>query len=323
MLDSHPHLRSHLDVFSELVRRDEGGLIADIGCGTGYVTRHLHDSGADAFGIDLSPAMVEIARRDHPALRFEVGTMTDLGLPTESLGGIVAFWSTIHVPDHAMPGVVEEFHRALRPGGHVLIGFHVGDGTQHSSSGYAGRPISLHTHLRRAATMSAWLRDAGFRIESESVFRPDDDLPGAIITARADRARDRVARMTDSARVTVVVDAANCVGSVPDGWWRDRAGATRRLRDAISPDALRQALDLDETPSVVLVVEGQARGVESTDVVRVVDAPGSGDDMIVEVAEQSTTQGEQTVVVTADRGLRARVTSLGARIVGPRVVRSS
>lgn len=127
--------------------------------------------------------------------------------------------------------------------------------------------------------------------------------------------------MTNSSHVTVVVDAANCVGSVPDGWWRDRLGATRRLRDSISPDALRQALDLDATPYVVLVVEGQARGVEPTDEVHVVEAPGSGDDTIVEVAEQSTAHGEETVVVTADRELRARVTSVGARPVGPRVVR--
>lgn len=129
--------------------------------------------------------------------------------------------------------------------------------------------------------------------------------------------------MSGSARVTVVVDAANCVGSVPDGWWRDRVAATRRLRDSISPDDLRRALDLDETPLVVLVVEGRARGVESSEAVRVVDAPGIGDDCIVEVAEQSTAQGEGVVVVTADRGLRSRVVSLGARVVGPRVVRSN
>ncbi|MCF8571536.1 hypothetical protein L5G32_14780 [Gordonia sp. HY002] len=128
--------------------------------------------------------------------------------------------------------------------------------------------------------------------------------------------------MTDSERVTVVVDAANCVGSVPDGWWRDRAGATRRLRESITPDELRRALQLDVTPPVVLVVEGRARGAESSETVRVVDAPGSGDDMIVDVVEQLAARGEAAVVVTADRGLRSRVVALGARTVGPRVVRS-
>lgn len=71
--------------------------------------------------------------------------------------------------------------------------------------------------------------------------------------------------------VTVLVDAANCVGSVPDGWWRDRVGATERLRDSIAPDDLRHALQLDATPEVVLVVEGRARGVESCDAVQVVE----------------------------------------------------
>ena len=129
--------------------------------------------------------------------------------------------------------------------------------------------------------------------------------------------------MTDPARVIVVVDAANCVGSVPDGWWRDRVGATRRLRDSISPGTLRRALDLSDTPLVVRVVEGRARGVESSEVVRVVDAPGSGDDTIVDLTEQFAGQGGDPVVVTADRGLRSRVTNLGARTLGPRVVRST
>lgn len=129
--------------------------------------------------------------------------------------------------------------------------------------------------------------------------------------------------MAYPARVTVVVDAANCVGSVPDGWWRDRVGATRRLRDSITPDALRRALELDEDPAVVLVVEGRARGVESTDTVRVVDAPGSGDDEIVRVVERLAADDGGVVVVTADRELRRRVADLGASVTGPTLVRST
>lgn len=65
----------------------DGGPVADVGCGPGYVTGHLHELGVDAFGIDLSPEMVAIARRDHPDLRLEVGTMTDLDLADESVAG--------------------------------------------------------------------------------------------------------------------------------------------------------------------------------------------------------------------------------------------
>ncbi|MFD4671805.1 NTP pyrophosphohydrolase [Lentzea sp. NPDC058450] len=104
----------------------------------------------------------------------------------------------------------------------------------------------------------------------------------------------------------LVVDAANVVGSVPDGWWRDRAGAAERLRDAL------QGRDEE----VVLVVEGKARNVSSIPDVRVVSAPGDGDDTIVEVVR---TEGadRQVTVVTADRELRARVVALGADVAGP------
>ena len=159
------------------------GLVADVGCGPGYVSGYLHDAGVEVFGIDLSPEMIAIARRDYPALRFEVGTMTDLDLADDSVVGIVAFWSVIHVPDHAIPGVFEEFRRVLRPQGLLLVGFHVGDETQHTSEGYTGRPISVDSHHRRPSTMMGWLRDAGFTIEADLVIGPDEDVPGAVIYA--------------------------------------------------------------------------------------------------------------------------------------------
>jgi hypothetical protein len=113
----------------------------------------------------------------------------------------------------------------------------------------------------------------------------------------------------------IVVDGANVVGSVPDGWWRDRAGAAARLRDALAaagPAALAGAPDDAE---LVLVVEGAARGVPAVPGVRVIAADRSGDDAIVELLEREATGDD--VVVTADRGLRERVTALGARVVGP------
>lgn len=113
----------------------------------------------------------------------------------------------------------------------------------------------------------------------------------------------------------LIVDAANVVGSVPDGWWRDRRGAAARLRDAIAPLAVTGLGDLAPPLEVVLVVEGRARGVPAVDGVTVVAAEGSGDDEIVRLVRAS--QGP-VVVVTADRGLRDRVRALGAGVVGPR-----
>jgi uncharacterized protein YaiI (UPF0178 family) len=118
----------------------------------------------------------------------------------------------------------------------------------------------------------------------------------------------------------LVVDSANVVGSVPDGWWRDRAGAAERLRDSLVAVAA-QGIDADGPMEVVLVVEGKASRVESVDHVRVVRAPGEGDDKIVEVVRDEGA-GRRCVVVTADRELRRRVTDLGAEVVGPRTVRS-
>lgn len=185
LLDESPFLRASLALFAELVRDAGGGPVVDVGCGPGYVTRHLHDLGVDAFGIDLSPEMIAIARRDYPDLRFEVGTMTDLDLAHHAVAGVLAFWSVIHVPDHAVPGVFGEFRRVLRPGGPLLVGFHVGDETSHTSEGYTGRPINVDTYRRRPDLVARWLREAGFTIDAELVLRPDDDVPGAIVFARS------------------------------------------------------------------------------------------------------------------------------------------
>jgi SAM-dependent methyltransferase len=186
LLGGSPYLRASLALFAELVHGAGGGPVADVGCGPGYVTGFLHDAGVDAFGIDLSSEMIAIARRDYPDRRFEVGTMTDLDLADDSVVGLVAFWSVIHVPDHAVPNVFEQFGRVLRPQGLLLAGFHVGDETLHTSEGYTGRPINVDSHRRPPSRITGWLRDAGFTIEAEMVLGPDEDVPGALVFARSD-----------------------------------------------------------------------------------------------------------------------------------------
>ncbi|MFE7134715.1 NTP pyrophosphohydrolase [Streptomyces sp. NPDC057638] len=121
----------------------------------------------------------------------------------------------------------------------------------------------------------------------------------------------------------LLVDGANTVGSVPDGWWRDRRAAAVRLRDTLvryATDGLTGPPTLPGPLEIVLVVEGAARGVDSVPGVRVVAAPGSGDDLIAELAASA---GDRVcVVVTADRELRRRVTAVGATTTGPRTVYS-
>ncbi|MGW0228271.1 NTP pyrophosphohydrolase [Actinopolymorpha singaporensis] len=119
----------------------------------------------------------------------------------------------------------------------------------------------------------------------------------------------------------VVVDAANVMGSVPDGWWRDRSGAAGRVRDALGDVAAAGLPGVVDPPvEVVLVTEGAARDVAGTPTVRVVPARGSGDDAIVDLVRSSEPDVRRVVVVTADRGLRTRVRALGAEVVGPRTV---
>jgi hypothetical protein len=117
----------------------------------------------------------------------------------------------------------------------------------------------------------------------------------------------------------LIVDAANVVGSVPDGWWRDRSAAAERLRDALVPVAADGLPGWPAPLEVVLVVEGAARDVTSVPGVRVVAAPRSGDDAVVELV-RSAGAARECAVVTADRGLRERVRAAGAVVLGPRSV---
>ncbi|HWH29343.1 MAG TPA: hypothetical protein VNU26_10335 [Mycobacteriales bacterium] len=114
----------------------------------------------------------------------------------------------------------------------------------------------------------------------------------------------------------LIVDAANVVGSRPDGWWRDRPGAAARLV------ARLRSSEIAGRHRVVVVLEGQARaGVAEgtvTDGVEVRHATGEGDDLVVELAAAFGAAGQEVLVVTADRGLRDRVTDVGARVEGPR-----
>ncbi|MZD06737.1 methyltransferase domain-containing protein, partial [Streptomyces sp. SID5785] len=162
VLAAKPHLRAALALFADLVRDAGGGPVADVGCGPGHVTARLREAGLDAFGLDLSPKMIEVARRDHPGVRFTTGDMTRLALADASLGGLLAFWSTIHVPDEELPAVCAGFHRVLRPGAPLLVGFHAGGTTTLKTTGYGGHPMHVHVHRRRPEQMADLLRDAGF-----------------------------------------------------------------------------------------------------------------------------------------------------------------
>ncbi|GEL98243.1 class I SAM-dependent DNA methyltransferase [Cellulomonas terrae] len=187
-LDAFPVVRGVLALFAERARA-AGGPVVDVGCGPGHVTAYLRDLGLDAVGIDLSPEMIRLARRDHPGLRFEVGSMTDLDVPDGSAGGALAWYSTIHVPDDELPAVAAHLHRVLRPGGVAMLGFHVGDRSTLKTEGYGGHPMRVHVHRRPVERVAGWLRDAGFVIEAHLLIDPDAEVPGGVVLARREPQR--------------------------------------------------------------------------------------------------------------------------------------
>jgi hypothetical protein len=129
--------------------------------------------------------------------------------------------------------------------------------------------------------------------------------------------------MTDDAegavRVTVVVDVANVMGSRPDGWWRDREGAATRLLAGMPALVGVEVGGPDGEPvrigRIVAVIEGQARTAVAPAGIEVVRALGEGDDAIADAVRVLVGAGVRVLVVTADRGLRARLT--GAEATGP------
>ncbi|QMU79689.1 class I SAM-dependent methyltransferase [Streptacidiphilus sp. PB12-B1b] len=164
--------RAMLAAFAELVRADGGAPVVDAGCGPGQVTAFLHSLGLDASGVDLSPGMVELARRDHPGLRFDVGTMAALERADGSLGGVLAWYSVIHTPPELLPPVFAEFHRVLAPGGHLLLGFHVGDERRRKEEGYGGLPMSLDLHLLPPDRITELATGAGLSTQARLIRKP-------------------------------------------------------------------------------------------------------------------------------------------------------
>ena len=162
--------RALLAAFVETV----SGPVADLGCGPGHVTAHLHSLGCQAFGIDLSPEMVGVARRAYPAVSFSQGDMTQLDITSGSLGGIVAFYSIIHLPPDLLPLALAEFARVLAPGGQVLLAFQTGAGEVSRQTDWHGHAVALDHYRRAPADVADQLAAAGLHVHT-TVTR--DPLP--------------------------------------------------------------------------------------------------------------------------------------------------
>jgi SAM-dependent methyltransferase len=161
-LQHKPLDRDLLDRFAASVQGV--GLVCDMGCGPGHVARYLHEHGAQVCGIDLSPEMVERARRSNQGIEFRQGDMLALDAADGAWAGIVAFYSIIHIPRGDVVRALRELRRVLRPGGLLLLAFHIGDDIIHLDEWW-GHKVCVDFYFFRSDEMASYLKLAGFEIE--------------------------------------------------------------------------------------------------------------------------------------------------------------
>lgn len=166
-LEQKPLDKHLLNRFAETVRGQ--GRAADLGCGPGHVSKYLSEQDVDVIGIDLSPEMVRCATRLCPGVEFQTGDMKSLDLPAESLAGIVAFYSIVHFDPSDLDAVFRECRRVLKPGGSMLLAFHIGDEAVHVDDLW-GSPVNLDFRFHLPSDVINRLRSADL-IVTESVER--------------------------------------------------------------------------------------------------------------------------------------------------------
>jgi SAM-dependent methyltransferase len=173
-LDGKPLDRALLQTFLELTGP---GTIADVGCGPGHVIRFLAQWNPDVIGVDLSPAMIDVAREAAPPLTFTVGSMLALPVADGAWAGAVALYSIIHLSAADRAAACHELARVLRPGGRLLVAFHVDGpdtaaGTAVHLTEWFGESVDIDTYFLDPADVVADLTAAGFRITSTMLRAP-------------------------------------------------------------------------------------------------------------------------------------------------------
>lgn len=179
-MDDKPFDRECLDRLA----REVGplGPICDLGCGPGQIARYLHRQGVDTLGVDLSPRMVAEAQRLNPETHFHQGNMLSLPDADNSWGGIAAFYCIIHIPREKIVDALREMKRVLKPGGVLLITFHIGNEIKHLDDWWE-KPVKLDFAFFQPDEMETWLMEAGLALEETLVREPNPEVE--VATRRA------------------------------------------------------------------------------------------------------------------------------------------
>ena len=179
-MDDKPFDRDCLDRLAREV--GDLGTICDMGCGPGQIARYLHRKGIDTLGVDLSPRMIAEAQRLNPDVYFHQGNMLALPDADNSWGGIAAFYCMIHVPREQIVNALREMKRVLKPGGVLLVTFHIGEEIKHLDEWWE-KPVNLDFAYYFPEEMEAWLKEAGYELEETLVREPNPEVE--VATRRA------------------------------------------------------------------------------------------------------------------------------------------
>jgi SAM-dependent methyltransferase len=162
-LDRMPQDRGVLGLFCELVlRADIGTDVGDIGCGTGRLEPFLAVCGLSPTGIDLSPEMIRVARREQPDFEYEVADLRKLPFPDGSLAGIVCWYSLMYLAPSERPAAFAELARVVKPGGYLVTAFKAGDGGLRRGGRTTGLGVEFDVYWLSPDEMERCVNDAGF-----------------------------------------------------------------------------------------------------------------------------------------------------------------
>lgn len=139
--------------------------VADLGCGPGHVAAWLASGGAAVAGIDLSPGMIAVGRREYPEVEFREGDLLALPAGAGEFAAVVALYSIIHLESGELPGAFAEMCRVLRPGGLVLVAFHAGTEVRHLDQWW-GQQVDVDFRFFQPAYIAEVMEGAGLDVEA-------------------------------------------------------------------------------------------------------------------------------------------------------------